>query len=70
MDGDVGVQRALVVEDEVMVAMYVEDLLTDLSYEVAAIAAGFDQALPLARDGLTASAVALETVIDRGSPSR
>src|SRR5215203_7041209 len=33
-----------------MVAMYVEDLLTDLGYEVAAIATGFDQALPLARD--------------------
>jgi CheY-like chemotaxis protein len=52
MDGDVGVRRALVVEDEVMVAMYVEDLLTDLGYEVAAIATGFDQALPLARDGV------------------
>src|SRR5215207_5695703 len=34
-----------------MVAMYVEHLLTDLGYEVAAIATGFDQALPLARDG-------------------
>jgi DNA-binding response OmpR family regulator len=44
------VRRALVVEDEIMVAMYVEDLLTDLGYEVAAIATGFDQALPLARD--------------------
>jgi len=45
------VRRALVVEDEIMVAMYVEDLLTDLGYEVAAIATGFDQELPLARDG-------------------
>jgi CheY-like chemotaxis protein len=45
------VKRALVVEDEIMVAMYVEDLLTDLGYEVAAIATGFEQALPLARDG-------------------
>ena len=45
------VRRALVVEDEIMVAMYVEDLLTDLGYEVAAIATGFEQALPLARDG-------------------
>ena len=45
------VRRAFVVEDEIMVAMYVEDLLTDLGYEVAAIATGFDQALPLARDG-------------------
>lgn len=46
------VKRALVVEDEIMVAMYVEDLLTDLGYEVAAIATGLEQALPLARDGL------------------
>ena len=39
------VRRALVVEDEVMIAMYVEDLLLELGYEVAGIATGFDQAL-------------------------
>ncbi len=44
-------RRALVVEDEIMVAMYVEDLLTELGFEVAAIATGLDQALPLAREG-------------------
>ncbi len=44
-------RRALVVEDEVMIAMYVEDLLTELGYEVAGIATGFDQALPLAKKG-------------------
>ena len=43
--------RVLVVEDEMMVAMYVEDLLTELGYEVAAMASGLDQALPLAREG-------------------
>jgi DNA-binding response OmpR family regulator len=45
------VRRALVVEDEVMIAMYVEDLLMELGYEVAGIATGFDQALPLAKEG-------------------
>jgi DNA-binding response OmpR family regulator len=44
-------RRALVVEDEIMVAMYVEDLLTDLGFEVAGLATGLDQALPLAREG-------------------
>ena len=44
-------RRALVVEDEIMVAMYVEDLLTDLGYEVAGMATALDEALCLARDG-------------------
>jgi DNA-binding response OmpR family regulator len=44
-------RRALVVEDEMMVAMYVEDLLVELGFEVAGIATGLDQAMPLARDG-------------------
>jgi DNA-binding response OmpR family regulator len=44
-------RRALVVEDEIMVAMYVEDLLTELGFEVAGLATGLDQALPLAREG-------------------
>jgi DNA-binding response OmpR family regulator len=43
-------RRALVVEDEVMVAMYVEDLLTELGFEVIGIATGLDQAIPLARE--------------------
>ncbi len=51
MVGGAEVRRALVVEDEVMVAMYVEDLLTELGYEVAGLATGLDQALPLAREG-------------------
>ncbi len=44
-------RRALVVEDEIMVAMYVEDLLTELGFEVAGLATGLEQALPLAREG-------------------
>ncbi len=44
-------RRALVVEDEIMVAMYVEDLLTELGFEVAGLATAFEQALPLAREG-------------------
>ena len=52
MSNNGGLRRALVVEDEIMVAMYVEDLLTDLGYEVAALATGLDQALPLAREGM------------------
>ena len=49
--GGAEVKRALVVEDEIMVAMYVEDLLTELGFEVAGLATGLDQALPLAREG-------------------
>ena len=51
MDKRTDLRRALVVEDEIMVAMYVEDLLTDLGFEVAGLATGLDQALPLAREG-------------------
>jgi DNA-binding response OmpR family regulator len=43
------VRRALVVEDEILVAMYVEDLLTELGYGVVAIATELDEALPVAR---------------------
>jgi DNA-binding response OmpR family regulator len=43
-------RRALVVEDEILVAMYVEDLLTDLGFDVVAVATELEQALPLARD--------------------
>lgn len=46
-----GLRRALVVDDEIMVAMYVEDLLTELGFEVASIATTLAQALPLAREG-------------------
>ena len=45
------VRRALVVEDEIMVAMYVEDLLSELGYEVAGLATSLEQALSLAKAG-------------------
>jgi CheY-like chemotaxis protein len=51
MSQGAGMQRALVVEDEIMVAMHVEDLLTELGIEVSAIATSLDQALALAREG-------------------
>jgi CheY-like chemotaxis protein len=50
-DPSAQLRRALIVEDEVMVAMYVEELLTDLGYDTVAVATGLEQALSLARDG-------------------
>lgn len=41
--------RVLVVEDESLVAMLIEDMLSDMGYEVVAVAARFDQALETAR---------------------
>ncbi len=43
-------RRVLVVEDEVLVAMYVEELLTELGYDTVSVATGLDQALSLARE--------------------
>jgi CheY-like chemotaxis protein len=37
--------RVLVVEDEMMVAMLVEDMLTDLGYEVVTVASGMNSAI-------------------------
>jgi CheY-like chemotaxis protein len=42
-------RRALVVEDEVLVAMLVEEMLERLGYEVAAISSHLDEALQFAR---------------------
>jgi CheY-like chemotaxis protein len=42
-------RRVLVVEDEVLVAMLVEEMLERLGYEVAAISSHLDEALQLAR---------------------
>jgi hypothetical protein len=36
-------------KDEILVAMYVEDVLDELGYEVVALATELDQALPAAR---------------------
>jgi CheY-like chemotaxis protein len=41
--------RILLVEDEVMIAIHMEDLVADLGHEVAATASGLAEALDLAR---------------------
>jgi CheY-like chemotaxis protein len=41
----------LVVEDEMLVAMNIEDMLLDLGHEVAALASRLEPALTLAREG-------------------
>jgi CheY-like chemotaxis protein len=43
-------RRVLVVEDEVMIRMLLEDMLSDLGYDVAGTAGGLDEALTLARE--------------------
>ena len=45
--------RILVVEDEALVALDLEDLLTDLSHDVVATAASVDQALAFVRNADT-----------------
>jgi len=42
--------KVLIVEDESLVAMLIEDMLLDLGYEVAAIAARLDQAVTVSRN--------------------
>jgi CheY-like chemotaxis protein len=44
------ITRVLVVEDEVIVAMLVEDVLSELGYQVIGIATNLNQALAFARD--------------------
>ena len=44
-------RRVLVVEDEIMIRMLLEDMLSDLGYGVAASAGGLEEAVALARDG-------------------
>ena len=43
--------RILIVEDEMLVAMNIEDMLLELGHEVAGIAGRLEAALNLARDG-------------------
>jgi CheY-like chemotaxis protein len=43
--------RILVVEDEMLVAMNIEDMLLDLGHEMAALASRLDAGLALAREG-------------------
>lgn len=44
-----GKRRVLVVEDEVIVAMLIEDMLVDLGYDVVALTTHLDEALTFAR---------------------
>jgi DNA-binding response OmpR family regulator len=43
-------KRVLIIEDEVLVAMYLEDLLTAMGHHVVGPAARIDQAMKLARE--------------------
>ena len=43
--------RVLIVEDEIMLAMNLQDMLTDLGYQVVGIATRMEKALALATDG-------------------
>jgi CheY-like chemotaxis protein len=44
--------RVLIVEDEGIVAMLVEDMLTDLGHDVAAVASRMKDAIDIARNGI------------------
>lgn len=43
-------KRVLIVEDEILLAMHLEDMLTDLGHEIAGQATRIDEALELARE--------------------
>jgi CheY-like chemotaxis protein len=44
-------KRVLIVEDELMIRMLLEGMLTDLGHRVAAEAGGLDEAISLAKQG-------------------
>lgn len=46
-----GCYRVFVVEDEMLVAMNIEDMLADIGHEVAGLASRLDAGLEMARDG-------------------
>jgi CheY-like chemotaxis protein len=46
----VGARRILIVEDEMMIAMMVEDFLADLGWHAVGVAGTLDKALAMARD--------------------
>jgi CheY-like chemotaxis protein len=45
-----GKHRILIVEDEIIVALFLEDLLAELGYDVAGVASRVDEAMTRARD--------------------
>jgi CheY-like chemotaxis protein len=59
--------RVLIVEDEMLVAMNIEDMLLELGHEVTGIASRLEHALALAQEG--AFDVAMLDVNLAGSPS-
>jgi CheY-like chemotaxis protein len=60
--------RVLIVEDEMLVAMLLEDMLSDEGYEVAGAASNIPQALKLATDENTEFDVAILDVNVAGQP--
>jgi CheY-like chemotaxis protein len=46
----VAARRILIVEDETMIAMMIEDFLTELGWDVVALVGSLDRALAMARD--------------------
>lgn len=51
MSESTGKLRVLIVEDEALVAMFIEDLLTDIGHEVGAVASRMEDALNIAKTG-------------------
>lgn len=49
-DAPLAARRVLVIEDEMMIAMLLEDMLSDLGHSVVAVAGQLDSALSVARE--------------------
>lgn len=60
--------RVLIVEDEMLVSMLLEDMLSDEGYEIAGAASNIPQALMLATDEATEFDVAILDVNVAGQP--
>ena len=50
-------RRILIIEDEMMIAMMVEDFLADLGWDVVGVAGTLDRALAMVRDAVIDAAV-------------
>jgi DNA-binding response OmpR family regulator len=50
-DRMVRARRVLIVEDEILLAMNLQDMLTELGHQVILLATRIEKALPMARDG-------------------
>ncbi|MCK1277668.1 MULTISPECIES: response regulator [unclassified Bradyrhizobium] len=49
--GSTGKLRVLIIEDEALVAFFIEDMLTDMGHEVGAVVSRMQEALDLAKTG-------------------